>query len=73
MLICCSMSVENITKIIYLKVTPTQKLILFTLANWSDQYGQAYPSHETLTKVTCLSLTAVKDNLKKLKDAGYID
>ena len=73
MLICCSMSVEYITKIIYLKVTPTQKLILFTLANWSDQFGQSYPSHEKLVEVTGLGLTAIKDNLRKLKVAGYID
>ena len=73
MLLCCSMSVEYITKIIRVEVSPTQKLILFALANYSDQFGQSYPSHEKLTEITGLSLTAVKDNLKKLKDAGYVD
>ena len=60
------MSVEYITKIIRIEVSPTQKLILFALANYSDQFGQSYPSHEKLTEITGLSLTAVKDNLKKL-------
>lgn len=67
------MSVEYITKIIKVEVTPTQKLILFALANYSDQFGKSYPSHEKLTEITGLSLTAVKDNLRKLKQAGYVD
>lgn len=67
------MSVEYITKIIKIEVTPTQKLILFALANYSDQFGQSYPSHEKLTEITGLSLTAVKDNLRKLKMSGYVD
>lgn len=67
------MSVEYITKIIRVEVTPTQKLILFALANYSDQFGQSYPSHEKLMEITGLGLTAVKDNLKKLKMAGHLD
>lgn len=66
------MSVEYITKIIKVEVTPTQKLILFILANYSDQFGQSYPSHERLVEITGLGLTAIKDNLKKLKVAGYV-
>ena len=45
------MSVEYITKIIRIEVSPTQKLILFALANYSDQFGQSYPSHEKLTEI----------------------
>lgn len=66
------MSVEYITKIIKVKVTPTQKLILFVLANYSDEFGQSYPSHERLMEITGLGLTAIKDNLKKLKVAGFV-
>ena len=43
------------------------------MANYSDEYGQSYPSHKKLTELTNLSLTAIKDNLKKLKELGLIE
>jgi DNA-binding transcriptional MocR family regulator len=67
------MSVEYITKVIKYECTPTQKLILFVLANYSDESGQSYPSHKKLCALTGLSLSAVKDNLRKLQNAGYIE
>jgi|TARA_Y100000114_G_scaffold64549_1_gene59107 Fe2+ or Zn2+ uptake regulation protein len=67
------MSVEYITKVIKIDVTPSQKLILFVLANYSDEHGRSYPSHKKLSEITCLSLTAIKDNLQKLKTMGLVD
>ena len=67
------MSVEYITKVIKYECTPTQKLILFVLANYSDESGQSYPSHKKLCVLTGLALSTVKDNLKKLKENGYIE
>jgi len=67
------MSVEYITKVIKYKCTPPQKLILFVLANYSDESGQSYPSHKKLCALTGLALSTVKGNLKKLKQYGYID
>ena len=67
------MSLEYITKVLKVEVSPSQKLILIVLANYSDQFGQSYPSHKKLTQLTNLSLTAIKDNLKKLQDMGLIE
>jgi len=67
------MSLEYITKVLKVEVNSTQKLILIVLANYSDEFGQSYPSHRKLTELTNLSLTAIKDNLKKLKEIGYLD
>ena len=67
------MSLEYITKVLRVDVKPTQKLILIVLANYSDEFGQAYPSHRKLTELTGLSLSAIKDNLKKLQELGYIN
>jgi len=67
------MSLEYITKVLKVEVNSTQKLILIVLANYSDEFGQSYPSHRKLTELTNLSLTAIKDNLKKLREIGYLD
>ena len=67
------MSVEYITKVIKIDVSPSQKLILFVLANYSCEDGKSYPSHRKLTEITGLSLTAIKDNLQKLKSLGVVD
>tara|TARA_R100000742_G_C4279636_1_gene104882 strand:+ start:9225 stop:9857 length:633 start_codon:yes stop_codon:yes gene_type:complete len=66
------MSLEYITKVLKFEVKPTQKLLLIVLANYSDEFGRSYPSHKKLTELTGLSLSAIKDNLKKLKDLGLI-
>lgn len=67
------MSLEYITKVLTKEVNPTQKLILIVLANYSNEYGESYPSHKKLTQLTGLSLSAIKDNLKKLRAKGIID
>lgn len=67
------MSLEYITKVLRVEVNSTQKLLLIVLANYSDEFGCSYPSHKKLTELTGLSLTAIKDNLKKLKEMGYIE
>jgi biotin operon repressor len=67
------MSLEYITKVLKVEVNSTQKLILIVLANYSDEHGQSYPSHKKLTELTNLSLSAIKDNLKKLKEKGLVE
>ena len=67
------MSLEYITKVLRVEVNSTQKLLLIVLANYSDEFGCSYPSHKKLTELTGLSLTAIKDNLKKLRDMGHIE
>lgn len=67
------MSLEYITKVLTINVNPTQKLILIVLANYSNEFGESYPSHKRLTQLTGLSLSAIKDNLKKLRSQGLVD
>lgn len=68
------MSLQHITSVVSLEgITPTQKLILFILANYSDEFGQSYPSHGRIMKISCLSRNAVISNLNILRDQGYID
>jgi hypothetical protein len=67
------MSLEYITKVLKVEVNSTQKLILIVLANYSDEFGQSYPSHKKLTELTNLSLSAIKSNLKKLKEMELLD
>ena len=55
------MSLEYITKVLTINVNPTQKLILIVLANYSNEFGESYPSHKRLTQLTGLSLSAIKD------------
>lgn len=66
------MAVEYITKVRKVKTKPIPKYLLLVLANYADSEGYSYPSHETLSDWTCLSLTAVKANLKKLKEEGLL-
>jgi hypothetical protein len=67
------MALEFITKALREETTPTQKLILIILANYSDEFGESYPSHKTMMKLTGLSLTAIKSNLNKLRDQGKLE
>jgi hypothetical protein len=68
------MSLAHITSVVNLEgITPTQKLILFILANYADEFGQSYPSHARIMKISCLSRNAVISNLNTLRTNGYID
>tara|TARA_R100001460_G_scaffold20447_2_gene42403 strand:- start:6002 stop:6649 length:648 start_codon:yes stop_codon:yes gene_type:complete len=68
------MSVKHITEVVQLEgISPTQKLILFILANYADEFGQSYPSHARIMKISCLSRNAVITNLNTLRDLGYIE
>ena len=62
------MALEFITKALREETTSTQKLILIILANYSDEFGESYPSHKTMMRLTGLSLTAIKSNLNQLRD-----
>ena len=68
------MSVKHITEVVQLEgISPTQKLILFILANYADEFGKSYPSHARIMKISCLSRNAVITNLNTLRDLGYIE
>lgn len=67
------MSLEYITKVLKIEATPPQKLLLIILANYSDEFGESYPSHATISRLTGLSRNAVISNLKKLREQGVLD
>lgn len=44
------------------------KLVLLTLANYSNESGEAYPSQKAMAEKTCLSERAIRDNLVRLEE-----
>lgn len=48
------------------------KLVLLTLANYSNEIFEAYPSQKALAKKTCLSERAIRDNLVRLEEMKLI-
>lgn len=48
------------------------KLVLLTLANYSNEVFEAYPSQKALAKKTCLSERAIRDNLVRLEEMKLI-
>lgn len=48
------------------------KLVLITLANYSNEDFEAFPSQKALAALTCLSERAVRENLAKLEELGVI-
>jgi len=67
------MSLEYITKVLKSEVSPPRKLLLIILANYSDEFGESYPSHATLSRLTGLNRSTVIRNLKALRDEGYLE
>ena len=51
---------------------PTKRLVLIGLYFCMDSDGQCYPSYEGIAAETGLSVRAIKDNIKKLVQEGWI-
>ncbi len=66
------MTLQNLTWAWEQELPPTQKLVLISLADHANQDGECWPSINRLAKFTGLGRTAIKTNLKKLEDAGFI-
>lgn len=50
-----------------------EKWLLVLLSHYGDEVGlNIYPSLETLAAASCMSKRAVIDNIRKLKEKGYI-
>jgi biotin operon repressor len=54
-------------------VAGSAKLILLKLADQANDEGTCFPSQKTIGRDTGLGKTAVKDNLRKLRDGGLIE
>jgi len=68
------MSYQILGKIIENAILPAnQKLVLIILANFhNDELQKAWPSQETLCRLTSLSRATINRALKELKDKGHI-
>jgi hypothetical protein len=51
---------------------PAEKIILLALADYADDTGRCWPSQETLTAKTSLSIRTIRTHLHALADAGFI-
>lgn len=51
---------------------PSEKLILFALANWADTNGFAYPGQESLAEIAELSERSVRRCIDRLEAAGLL-
>lgn len=49
------------------------KAILMHLANWADEKGSCFPSHERLAAITEISVRTVQDCMKRLETEGYVE
>jgi hypothetical protein len=54
-------------------LSPTERLILLSLADHADDAGTCYPSIKRLSHRTGLSERAVQGALKRLSDAGWLE
>ncbi|MDQ0305312.1 helix-turn-helix domain-containing protein [Ancylobacter polymorphus] len=53
--------------------SPTAKTLLILLANFADEEGECFPSHEKLQKMSEFSARAVQINMNKLEEWGLIE
>lgn len=54
------------------RCTPTQKVVLWALADHADDRGEAWPSIAGLIEATCLSERSVRGALRELEACGLI-
>lgn len=66
------MSMAALSFIRNIRVTGTQKLVLFVLADMANERGECWPTIETIATVSCLSQRAIKDSLIALEDRKLI-
>lgn len=66
------MSVEALKAIRRMRLPPTQKLILFALADIANDYGEAWPLMTTLRDITGLSERAIQGGIKALEQANIL-
>ena len=55
-----------------LRMPPTAKSVLISLADNANDQGHCWPSIDTICERTCLGRTAVIDAIKELETAGHV-
>jgi hypothetical protein len=68
------MSIELLNKALKVQnLSPTKKLILLILANYADENGSCYPSHQHLAKLCGLKTTkSIKSAIKEFESLGFL-
>jgi len=66
------MAIRLIVGVWKLKLTSTQKLVLLSLADHADRYGESYPSVNRIAWETSLSYRTVQIALRELTKAQII-
>jgi biotin operon repressor len=66
------MSMAALRMIRPIRVPPTQKVILWALADQADDDGVSWPSIASLIEATCLSERAIQSAISALRQAGVI-
>lgn len=68
------MSISCLNKSIQVRgLKPTEKLILIILANYADERGSCYPSHQHIADIAGLrDLKHVRKIINKFKELGYL-
>lgn len=67
------MSIKLMTMAWELDIPVNMKLLLLKLADRANDDGECWPGQESLGKQCCLSERALRDNLKRLQEAGLIE
>lgn len=67
------MSYRITAKVMDMTLPPSQKLVLFALANAAnDEDFTCWPSHKRIAEIACVSIATAKVCLNALRDAGLI-
>jgi DNA-binding MarR family transcriptional regulator len=66
------MAIEYMSAVFNLDLSPTNKLVLLTLANYSDIEGNCFPGQKRLIKMTNLGERALRTSLRSLEKENYI-
>lgn len=53
-------------------LSPSAKVVLFTLAQYANEHGESWPSQEVLARKSNQSTDSVQRRLKEMVDGGYL-
>jgi hypothetical protein len=67
------MSIKIMSAVWGISLRPSTKLVLLCLADIADDDGVCWPHQDTIAQKTCLSIRAVRDCIRTLEEAGYIE
>lgn len=66
------MSLDALTWAFSQDLEPAKKIVLLALADYADDSGRCWPSQETMTAKTSLSVRSIRTQLRALEAQGLI-